>query len=140
MSSPGVVEGPEYVYQAKVLRVVDGDTLDLLCDLGFRTFKKVRVRLHGVNTPEMFGVKKESEEYQRGQAAAQFVRQFVGTEPDPVTGLPAGSGEVVIRSHDGKPLGQGKYGRWLCEVFTKDANWSLNEALVRRGFAEAVSY
>lgn len=126
---------PHYTYAAKVLRVVDGDTIDLMVDLGFRTFKKVRVRLHGVDTPETFGVKKESEEYKRGQASAQFVRQFVGVEPDPVTGLPAGSGEVVIRSHDGKSFGQGKYGRWLCEVFVGER--LLNEELVRRGLAEA---
>lgn len=135
-----LLSAPNYTYAAKVERVVDGDTLDLMVDLGFKTFVRVRVRLYGVDTPETFGVKKESEEYQRGQAAAQFVRQFVGIEPDPNTGLVPSSGEVIIRSHDGKPLGQGKYGRWLAEIYTKDAKWSLNEALVKRGFAEAVEY
>mgnify|MGYP001304981027 FL=1 len=41
-----------YEYKAKVLRVVDGDTVDVLIDVGFSTFKKERVRLHGINTPE----------------------------------------------------------------------------------------
>jgi micrococcal nuclease len=41
-----------YEYNAKVLRVVDGDTVDVLIDVGFSTFKKERVRLHGINTPE----------------------------------------------------------------------------------------
>ena len=41
-----------YEYNAEVLRVVDGDTIDVLIDVGFSTFKKERVRLHGINTPE----------------------------------------------------------------------------------------
>lgn len=39
-------------YGAKVLNVVDGDTLDLMIDLGFNIHHKIRVRLFGVNTPE----------------------------------------------------------------------------------------
>ena len=41
-----------YIYKAKVLRVVDGDTIDLLIDLGFNAWKKERIRLSGINTPE----------------------------------------------------------------------------------------
>ena len=41
-----------FCYNAKVVRVVDGDTIDLLVDLGFSIHHKVRVRLYGINTPE----------------------------------------------------------------------------------------
>ena len=41
-----------FCYNAKVLRVVDGDTIDLMVDLGFSIHHKVRVRLYGINTPE----------------------------------------------------------------------------------------
>ena len=41
-----------FFYQAKVVNVVDGDTLDLLVDLGFNVHHNIRVRLHGINTPE----------------------------------------------------------------------------------------
>ena len=41
-----------FEYNAKVLRVVDGDTVDALVDLGFSVHRKIRVRLYGINTPE----------------------------------------------------------------------------------------
>ena len=41
-----------YTYEAKVLKVVDGDTIDALIDLGFDMHKSIRVRLVGINTPE----------------------------------------------------------------------------------------
>ena len=41
-----------YQYKAKLIKVVDGDTVDALIDCGFSTFKKERIRLHGINTPE----------------------------------------------------------------------------------------
>jgi len=122
-------ETDRYVYDASVIRVVDGDTLDLLIDLGFRVFTKVRVRLFGVDTPETFGVKKESEEYQAGKEATHFVETWF-TERE----------NVLVKSHDGKPLGQGKYGRWLAVVLPRDGGMSLNEALLKNGHAEKVSY
>ena len=41
-----------YTYKAKIERVVDGDTVDALVDLGFDTWKKVRIRMMGLNAPE----------------------------------------------------------------------------------------
>ena len=41
-----------FEYNATVTRVVDGDTIDAIVDLGFSTFKKVRIRMHGINAPE----------------------------------------------------------------------------------------
>ena len=41
-----------FEYNATLVRVVDGDTVDALVDLGFDTWKKVRIRMYGINTPE----------------------------------------------------------------------------------------
>jgi endonuclease YncB( thermonuclease family) len=42
-----------HIYQAKIVEVVDGDTFDLMIDLGFNTFTKQRMRLYGIDAPEM---------------------------------------------------------------------------------------
>lgn len=119
-------------YAARVLNVVDGDTLDLMVDLGFRNYSKIRVRLYGIDTPEVYGVKKDSEEYAKGLEASAYVQGWVATQ----------EGVVYIRSHDGKALhkAEGKYGRWIVEVFPTEGRESLNEALVTRGLAERKDY
>jgi micrococcal nuclease len=42
-----------YIYKAELVRVVDGDTVDLIIDLGFDTLRKERFRLYGIDAPEM---------------------------------------------------------------------------------------
>jgi len=42
-----------HIYQAKIVEVIDGDTFDLMIDLGFNTFTKQRMRLYGIDAPEM---------------------------------------------------------------------------------------
>ncbi len=42
-----------YIYKAELIRVVDGDTVDLIIDLGFDTQRKERFRLYGIDAPEM---------------------------------------------------------------------------------------
>jgi len=61
-----------YIYNAKCLRVVDGDTLDAQVDLGFDTFKKIRIRLVGINTPE--SRTRDLEEKAKGLAAKARVK------------------------------------------------------------------
>ena len=56
-----------FKYNAKVIRVVDGDTVDALVDLGFSTFKKVRIRMMGINAPE--SRTRDMEEKAKGLAA-----------------------------------------------------------------------
>ncbi|RLB39821.1 MAG: nuclease [Deltaproteobacteria bacterium] len=124
-----------YRYKAKVVRVVDGDTLDLAVSLGFKINIGIRARLYGVDTPETYGVKHDSDEYAKGLAAKQFVESWLVDHGH----------DVLIVSHDGKKLGKGKYGRWIAEIFPNESTWagdhpSLNEALVTNGHAERVSY
>jgi len=120
-----------YNYQARVLRVVDGDTIDVMVDLGFSTFRKIRCRLHGLDTPEVYGVKKDSLEYAAGKRASEFVRAWVAAQ----------GAVVLIHSKKGARIvkGDDKYGRYVVVVHGEDPK-SLNEVLIEKGFAEAKDY
>ena len=107
-------------YWAQVHRVIDGDTLELIVDLGFNVSVKETFRLLGVDTPEKYGVKKTSAEYAKGVAATQFVEGMIPEDK-----------WVEIEVYSGK---KGKYGRWLCQVYVDGQ--SLNEALLIQGHAE----
>lgn len=102
-------------YRAELERVVDGDTIDIRVDLGFRTYKKVRVRLEGVDTAETYGVKKGSDEYERGKEQTRFVENFLDVE-----------GEWPIRFESGEETG--KYGRWMGDLSVDGER--LTEALI----------
>jgi micrococcal nuclease len=116
-----------YLYQAEVVRVIDGDTLDLSIDLGFEISNRQRVRLFGINTPEISGVKHSSDEYRRGIAARDFVVEWLDGRT------------VSIKSHDGKRIRQGKFGRWIVELERSDGA-NLSRDLVRTGHAIEVVY
>lgn len=122
---------PRFEYHAEIIKVVDGDTMDVRIDLGFKVSVTERVRLYGIDTPETFGVKKESEEWKAGMAAKDFVLGWLSDLGD----------RVVIRSHDGKRLGTGKYGRWIVEIYPPSGEGpSLNQELVESGNAKFVTY
>jgi len=113
-----------YWYRARVLRVVDGDTLKLDIDLGLGSTRKITLRLFKVNTAEIFGVPKESEEYKRGMEAKVFVEERVLEK------------WVWVRTHKDKT---GKYGRYLAEVFFQDdggAHASIGKLLLEEDLAE----
>jgi len=105
-----------YEYKIKeVVRVVDGDTVDILIDLGFDLTKKERVRLAGIDTPE--SRTKDLEEKELGLEAKDFLERrlseceklWVATEKD------------------------GKYGRMLGTIWCGVMN--INEEMVSRGYA-----
>ena len=105
-----------YIYKAKCLRVVDGDTIDAQIDLGFDTHKVIRIRLVGVNAAE--SRTRDLEEKARGLAAKQFVKDSLSKHKN----------EFVLHSQ-----GVGKYGRCLGEIFLGDVK--LNELLITEGHA-----
>ena len=111
-----------YEYWAKVERVVDGDTVDLLVSLGFELEMRIRVRLLGVDTPEIHNVRHDSAEYKAGTEAKNFVSQI----------LPKGRW-VEIKVYSGP---REKYGRWIGEIFVDGR--SLNEQLLEKGYSTAV--
>lgn len=133
---------PNYEYLAVVTRVVDGDTLDVTIDLGFRVFSKQRIRLYGIDTPEIYGVKEGSEEYKKGAFAKAAAIEWLDEYADVSDGDKTGVWTVILNTYDGKPLGQGKYGRWLATVWPADRGTreSLNEYLVGEGHAERKDY
>jgi micrococcal nuclease len=64
-----------YQYSAIIRKVVDGDTIEIDIDLGLSVWlHDEKVRLYGVNTPEVYGVKKGSPEWEKGNLASEFVK------------------------------------------------------------------
>ena len=106
-----------FYYAVEVLRVVDGDTVDVRIDLGFNVWHKCRVRLMGINAPE--SRTRNLEEKARGLAAKAFLNNI----------LEMTQSEIYLQSH-----GTGKYGRVLGEFIINDVN--INELMVEEGHAE----
>ena len=105
-------------------RVVDGDTIDVTIDLGFDLYKKERVRVAGVDTPEKRT--KDLEEKELGIDATNWLK-------DKLEGAIAGDDDLVIRTE--LVGGMGKYGRLLGWLYIGDANVSLNEQMIDEGYA-----
>lgn len=111
-----------YHYRGTVTAVVDGDTLDITFDLGFRMTTKQRFRLYGVDAPERFTA--------TGPAATEYVKEWL--EQARLADLQiGGGGDVFLRTH--KPVID-KYGRWLAEVFSADGR-SLTDDMIAAGHA-----
>lgn len=111
-----------YEYRAHVTRIVDGDTVDLVVDLGFTVHMDLRVRIAGIDTPEIYGVKHTSEEYAAGKEASEYLKGI----------MPPGS-PVMIRTEQDT----GKYGRWIADIFLDDGT-DIGEAMVAAGHAERI--
>jgi micrococcal nuclease len=109
-----------YQYKAEVRRVVDGDTFDILIDLGFDTYRHGRVRLYGINTPE--SRTKNLEEKKMGLAAKEFTDQWIKKA----------NGKVKIETILDK---NEKYGRILARVWN-EAGECLNTEIVNAGLAK----
>ena len=107
-----------YEYAIKqVVKVVDGDTIDIIIDLGFDLTKKERVRLAGIDTPE--SRTRDLEEKELGLEAKDFLTRRL--EDGMVSGLKV------------KTEKDGKYGRMLGWVLCGQTN--INEEMVYRGYA-----
>ena len=108
----------------EINRVVDGDTIDVTIDLGFDLFKKERVRVAGVDTPEKRT--KNLEEKALGIDATYWLQEKL-------EGAVAGDDDLVIRTElDG---GVGKYGRLLGWLYVGTDEVSLNEQMITEGYA-----
>jgi micrococcal nuclease len=115
-----------YQYKAKIVRVVDGDTMDIVIDLGFKNTTNQRIRLKGINTPETYSVKRDTEEYKKGVAAKDFV----------IKRIVENNSEALIETDKDT----GKYGRYIATIWLADNSVSLNDELVEKGFAQVVNY
>ena len=107
-------------------KVLDGDTIDVTIDLGFDLFKKERVRIAGVDTPEKRT--RNLEEKALGLDATNWLK-------DKLEGAISGDDDLVIRTE--LVGGVGKYGRLLGWCYIGDSTLSLNEQMIEEGYAHA---
>ena len=110
----------------KVNRVVDGDTIDVTIDLGFDLYKKERVRVAGIDTPEKRT--RNLEEKALGIDATNWIKERLNSAI-------AGEEDLVIRTE--LVGGMGKYGRLLGWLYIGDAELSVNEQMIAEGYAHA---
>jgi len=110
----------------EINRVLDGDTIDVTIDLGFDLFKKERVRIAGVDTPEKRT--RDLEEKELGIDATNWLK-------DRLEGALAGEENLTIRTE--LVGGVGKYGRLLGWLYVGDEDESLNEQMIEEGYAWA---
>ena len=108
----------------EINRVLDGDTIDVTIDLGFDLYKKERVRIAGVDTPEKRT--RDLEEKALGIDATNWLKEKL-------EGAVAGDDDLVIRTE--LVGGVGKYGRLLGWLYIGDAELSLNEKMIQEGYA-----
>ena len=108
----------------KIDKVLDGDTIDVTIDLGFDLYKKERVRIAGVDTPEKRT--RDLEEKALGIDATNWLKEKL-------TETIKGDEELLIRTE--LKGGVGKYGRLLGWLYIGDATISLNEQMIEEGYA-----
>lgn len=104
-----------YHYKARLVRVIDGDTIEVDVDLGFHIWCRLTLRLAGINAPEKRGETKDA-----GMASSMHLASLLG------------SGELEIITHKTKE----KYGRFLADVFVNGVD--VNFQMVADG--QAVTY
>ena len=112
-----------YHYKAEVLSVYDGDTVTLMIDQGMKHFARVKVRMIGIDTPEIRT--KDLEEKKRGYEAKDYLKSRI-------------EGKTIIV----QTLKKGKFGRWLGVMWdykedAEDLGESLNDEMIRVGHAKA---
>jgi len=105
----------QYLYKAKVTKVVDGDTFDVLIDLGFKVHLHHRIRLVNVDTPEIRG-----KERKKGLKVKEYVKNLILNK------------DVLIQTYK-----LGKYGRYVCEIYLgSNRRRPLSKHLLRKKMAK----
>lgn len=114
-------------YKAKIISVYDGDTFTFLVDLGFSITVTERLRLYGINTPEIrLSSKTNQEEKMRGITVRDYVRELILNKDVHI---------IVYK--------KGKYGRYVASVeveTTQGEHIDLSDHLVSQGMAVEVKY
>lgn len=106
-----------YTYSAKIIEVYDGDTVTAIVDLGFRVKMQVKIRLYGINAPELRGETREAGRDAQLTLAGMIMNKDV---------------KIVTKMDK-----QEKYGRWLADIYLIDET-HVNAEMVRMG--KAISY
>ena len=106
-----------YEYKCKMVKVVDGDTIDVDIDLGFGVWmRNQRIRMHGIDTPE--SRTRDLEEKKYGLAAKDFLIKWTN------------AGGLTLKTHNDD---RGKFGRILGEIWCFDTN--VNEKMIEEHHA-----
>jgi micrococcal nuclease len=119
----------DYIRRAKIVRLVDGDTVDVDIDLGMAITTRQRLRLFGINTPEVRGPEKVA-----GHAATQHLADLL------VQFRHEGDWDIVVQTYKDK---KGKFGRLLAVLIGDDGDGNpvnLNERMVEDGHAVVALY
>ena len=114
----------KYIYRGKLERVVDGDTIDALIDVGFDIWIKKRIRYKGIDTWE--SRTRDLAEKAKGLEAKARNKELLME-------VSSKSGYFRLKSY-----GVGKYGRVLGEIFIEDnegKQYNINETLISEGHA-----
>ena len=114
---------PNYIYRARVTRVIDGDTVDADIDLGFNQFKRDRIRLMGIDTPE--SRTRNRDEKRLGLAAKARLKELVAAAP-----VVKGKKQIFLQT---SKEGKGKFGRILGTLWINGAD--VCAVLIREGHA-----
>jgi len=108
----------KYEYEATLARVIDGDTVVLKVDLGFKIEFEVTFMLLGIDAPE-----REAATMEAGNAAKEYLIQLLTSHPLKI--------ETLKDKKD-------KYGRYLVTLYTDSSTVSINEEMVKAGHAVRV--
>jgi micrococcal nuclease len=114
MSETTITEFNPYIYNAKIISVYDGDTVTALVDCGFNITVEMKLRLLGINTPELRG-----DEREQGLISRDYVRDMILDK------------DVLLETYKDKT---GKYGRMLATIHFNGIN--VNEHLITEGYAK----
>lgn len=107
-----------YIYKAKVLKVLDGDSADVLIDLGCNVHIKERIRFYGIDAPETRTRNKIEKE--KGLMVKQYVKNAIEGKT------------IKIKTNE-----KGKFGRYLATIWYDEKEQSLNDELVEKKMAKA---
>lgn len=121
VSAEDIPTEPAYLYRAEVVRVIDGDTVDVDIDLGFYVWiRKQRIRLVGIDAPELTG-----ETRQQGLEATEYLKSLIDGE------------SIILRTVKGKDGGDrdDSFGRWLGTIYHGDMD--VNVEMIRSKHAVA---
>jgi micrococcal nuclease len=106
-----------YEYRCEIVKIIDGDTIDVDIDLGFGIWmRNERVRLYGIDTPE--SRTRDLEEKKYGLAAKEFLTKWLS------------AGNITLKTHKDA---EGKFGRILGELWYNDVN--INQKLIEEHHA-----
>lgn len=111
---------PSYVYRARAKRVIDGDTFVADVDLGFQASIEIKVRLHGVNTPE--------KGHPGSDEATGFLRGLLGIRSVQIEE----PRQIVLASYKDAR----SFERWVCDAYVENDDNSFSDLIIKAGLGK----